>query len=608
MTRKNYTNFSSSFKLLFLSWFEKPSINRKITITLIILSFIASIVTFLVFSNSLPYVKSNSSIAITVLTIDVILLLFLCFKVVRRIIKIWSDRKKGYVGSKISTKFVLVFSLLALTPTIIVTIFSSLFFNLGMKTWFSDKILRVFEQSNIVADAYLDEHRENLRSDIIGISQEINKSFDVIFLDLNKLSEYINSQVYLRELTEVFIFKNNGALIAKAGFTISSTPDLITENELLSAENGDIIFTSKRSDRLRALIKLTSIKDSYLSIGKFVDPKIISQVNSVKAATRSYNEVLSKRKQIEINFYIVFILITLLILLIAILIALYFADNLISPISNLIRTSNLIKKGNLSAKVPQVSTKDEMGLLIKTFNQMTNTLKNQQNELRKRERNSAWSDIARRIAHEIKNPLTPIQLSAEYLKKKSTSKKYSEYAETIVKQVSSIEKMVDEFAKFARLPSPKFSKCDLNKLCKDLVVFHQNANPNIHFSLKSRKMIIANIDESQITMALNNIIKNSIESINEKYKKIKNFGHIKIDIVNKSKIINIKINDNGIGLPNSNLKNKILEPYITTKEKGTGLGLAIVLKIIQEHNGNFNIANTKTNNGSTSLIELPKNI
>ena len=189
----------------------------------------------------------------------------------------------------------------------------------------------------------------------------------MIFLDLNKLYEFVTSQVSSRELTELFIFKKNGAVIAKAGFTISSTPDLITENELILAESGDVIFTSKRTDRLRALIKLKTIKNAYLSIGRFVDPQIINQINSVKTATKSYNELIKKRTKIEINFYIVFILISLLILLIAILIALYFADNLITPISNLIRTSNLIKKGNLSVQVPQVSTKDEMGLLIKTF-------------------------------------------------------------------------------------------------------------------------------------------------------------------------------------------------------------------------------------------------
>ena len=143
-------------------------------------------------------------------------------------------------------------------------------------------------------------------------------------------------------------------------------------------------------------------------------------------------------------------------------------DTLIKPITDLIKTSNKIKSGNLSVKVPQISTKDEMSLLIKTFNEMTQKLKSQRIELKKRERNAAWSDIARRIAHEIKNPLTPIQLSAEYLKSKSKSKEDKSYADTIIKKVSSIKNMVDEFSMFAKLPSPKFGTIKLNKLCSDL--------------------------------------------------------------------------------------------------------------------------------------------
>ena len=245
---------------------------------------------------------------------------------------------------------------------------------------------------------------------------------------------------------------------------------------------------------------------------------IMNQVNSVRIAANSYNDLLSQKNRIEIHFYIVFVLINLLILFIAILIGLAFADNLINPITNLINTSNLIKKGNLKAKVPQINTKDEMSLLIKRFNEMTSTLGKQRTELGKRERNSAWSDIARRIAHEIKNPLTPIQLSAEFLKKNSKSSEYRNYASIIVKQVSSIEKMVDEFSKFARLPKPIFNKCDLNLICSELFLLHKKANPMIDFSIKSNSQkIYCNVDGSQISMAINNLIKNSIESINQKY-------------------------------------------------------------------------------------------
>ena len=441
------------------------------------------------------------------------------------------------------------------------------------------------------------------------MANAIDNQFDFIFLDVKELNDFIDKQVEMRKLTESFIIKRNGVVIASGGFLISLTPDIITEVEMSQADEGSVIFTSKRSDRVRALIKLDKIKNSYLVVGRFVDPMIMNQVNSVRIAANSYNDLLSQKNRIEIHFYIVFVLINLLILFIAILIGLAFADDLINPITNLINTSNLIKKGNLKAKVPQINTKDEMSLLIKRFNEMTSTLEKQQTELRKRERNSAWSDIARRIAHEIKNPLTPIQLSAEFLKKNSKSSEYRNYASIIVKQVSSIEKMVDEFSKFARLPKPNIGKCNLNQMCKDLLLLHKKANPMIHFSIKSNKsQIHFNADESQISMAINNIIQNSIESVNQKHNKSKkNSGQISLLISKKLKKIIVQVNDNGIGLPNSNVKDRILEPYITTKSKGTGLGLAIVLKIIEQHNGTFSIFNNKIN-GASSLIELPKNI
>ena len=594
---------------IIIFWLQKPSRNRKITISLLVLSFIFSIVTYLVFTNSLPLIETTSAIAVTTLTIDVILLFLICFKVIRKILLTWIERKKGIVGSKISTKFILTFALIVLIPTITLATFSSLFFNIGMKNWFNDRVLKITEQSNIVADAYLKEYQEKIKSDALIISKDIDENFNTIFLNLKKLNIYINSQIETRELTEAFVFKKGGIVLAKAGFTITATPDLITEYELLAADSGEIILTSKRKDRVRALIKLKKVQNTYLSIGKFIDPQIINQIEDIKNQSIIYKNLFDQRKRIETNFYMVFFLISLLILLISILVSLLFADNLINPITNLIKTANKIKSGNLSAKVPQISSKDEMSLLIKTFNQMTERLKDQRSELQKRERNAAWSDIAQRIAHEIKNPLTPIQLSAEYLKSKSKNKEDKSYANTIIKKVSSIESMVDEFSKFAKLPKPILENIKLNKLCSDLILFYQNSNQNIKFTYTNiNKDVHIKVDENQISMVITNLIQNSIESINEvKLKKGIFNGKINLSIyLKQSNFYVIKIDDNGVGLPKSFPKNKILEPYITTKKTGTGLGLAIVLKIIKEHNGNFYI-NTKKN-GTSAIIELPKNI
>ena len=606
---KNYSLFSTFFlKLITIIslWFKKPSTNRKITILLIFLSFVASIITYLVFTNSLPYIKTTPTIAITTISIDVILLLVLCFKVIRKIIQTWADRSKGKVGSKISTKFILTFALLVLIPTITLSIFSSLFFNISMKGWFNERVLRIAEQSNIVAEAYYKEHLQNIKSDASTMGKEIDEEFNTIFLDLNKLNNFIYTQIKLRELTEAFIFRKGGAVLAKGGFTISTTPDVITGFDLIEADTGEIVLTSKRKDRVRALIKLQNIQNTYLSVGRFIDPQIIAQIQSVKDESMVYKKLYEQKSKIQTNFYMVFILISLLILLISILIGLLFADTLITPITNLIKTSNQIKSGNLSVKVPQISTKDEMSLLIKTFNEMTRKLKSQRIELKKRERNAAWSDIARRIAHEIKNPLTPIQLSAEYLRSKSKNKEDKSYADTIINKVATIENMVDEFSKFAKLPKPKFDNINLNKLCSDLMLFHKKSNKNINFiSPNTKNRFFMNVDELQMSMAISNIIQNSVESINEyKIKNQKLIGKIKLSIYFKKNYVYIKIEDNGGGLPKNFPKNKILEPYITTKKNGTGLGLAIVLRIIEEHSGNFFIKDNKV--GTSTLIELPR--
>ena len=364
------------------AWLEKPSINRKITIFLIILSFFASIITYLVFSNSLPYIKTTQTIAISTLTIDIILLAALFFKVIKKIVQTWIERKKGTVGAKISSKFILTFALLALIPTITLATFSTFFFNIGMKGWFNDKMLSMTEQSNSIAEAYLKEHQENIKNDALAISKEINEKFNTIFVDLNKLNSYLKSQTDSRELTEAFIFKKDGVVLARAGFTVSTTPDLITDYELIEVESGKVILTSKRKDRVRALVKLEKIQNTFLSIGRFIDPQIIGQIQNVKEAATNYKRLFDERKKIEANFYMVFILISLLILLISILVGLLFADTLIKPITNLIKTSNEIKSGNLSIKVPQISSKDEMSLLIKTFNEMTEKLKLQRIELK----------------------------------------------------------------------------------------------------------------------------------------------------------------------------------------------------------------------------------
>ncbi len=210
------------------------------------------------------------------------------------------------------------------------------------------------------------------------------------------------------------------------------------------------------------------------------------------------------------------------------------------------------------------------------------------------QRTSAWADVARRIAHEIKNPLTPIQLSAERLKRR-----YSKHIEdrrdvfdnctdTIIRQVQDIGRMVDEFSSFARMPKAHLAPEDIVELLRQNVFMMRVGYPDIGFVLSSRldahEPLVATLDRRLIAQALTNVLKNAVESIRQRHGHDLPPGEIHIDLRADKSLITIDIEDNGIGLPSQN-RERLLEPYMTTREKGTGLGLAIVNRIMEEHGG-----------------------
>jgi two-component system nitrogen regulation sensor histidine kinase NtrY len=263
----------------------------------------------------------------------------------------------------------------------------------------------------------------------------------------------------------------------------------------------------------------------------------------------------------------------------------------------LIIASSNIGRGNLNTKVPEIKADKDMEILNKNFNLMTDQLRAQQKKLIINERHEAWESLARKLAHEIKNPLTPIQLTIDRLKSKYSNKLEIEQKEDftkslkiIGKQIKQIENLVNEFSDFARMPKPILKDNNVISLIKDNINLIKELDNEIEIKFKSNKTeIIFNSDSEQLSRVFFNIIKNSIESIHEK--KINNIDFKgKIDIILNENILDIDfvIIDNGIGfsLFADNVKD-ILNPYFTTKEKGTGLGLAIVNKTINDHNGSI---------------------
>ena len=283
-------------------------------------------------------------------------------------------------------------------------------------------------------------------------------------------------------------------------------------------------------------------------------------------------------------------------LFISISIAIRFSSRFFRSINNLILASTSIGKGNLDIKVPEVKTDKDLEILNKNFNEMIRKLKDQQEKLIINERHEAWGSLARKLAHEIKNPLTPIQLTIDRLKNKYSSDlteknndEFKENLKIINNQIKQIEKLVNEFSDFARMPKPIFQKNDLIILMKDNIKLLQELDETIKIDFKNNiKQILFNSDKEQLSRVFLNLIKNSIESIQQKTEKVSNFNKIiAIELNDLDSHISLIINDNGIGFKDLNNIKEILNPYFTTKKQGTGLGLSIVNKIINDHNGNI---------------------
>jgi two-component system nitrogen regulation sensor histidine kinase NtrY len=234
--------------------------------------------------------------------------------------------------------------------------------------------------------------------------------------------------------------------------------------------------------------------------------------------------------------------------------------------------------------------KQVIGFVV-TFDDMT--------ELLLAQRNTAWADVARRIAHEIKNPLTPIQLSAERLKRKyskeiiSDRDTFEQCTDTIVRQVTDIGRMVDEFTDFARMPNPVFAETDLSAICLHAVLLQENAHPEVLIkSCFSDSTPLTACDGGLISQAVTNLLRNAIEAIEgrtipESGKRLSR-GEIYVSLSSDKNFIRIIVEDNGRGLP-ENKRDRLTEPYVTTRARGTGLGLAIVKRIMEQHDGTLNI-------------------
>jgi len=573
------------------------------------------ILTFFVFIDQ-NFIKSKNIDLQLLLIVDLVLVLIFFLLILKQIFTITRGQNNKGISSKANTRYVAFFSIATLFPSILIAIFSLILFSVTLEKYLDKKITTAVNNSYDIAKNYVDEVRNVIEADILLVALDVNRQVNIFYDNPNYFKNLLRNQRLLRRLDEIHIIDGSGKQI------ISSVADVALEYlppqekafELLSAENRPIKITDAITNRSSALLKLNNYIDTYLYIVKFLDPKIINYLKETEQAINFYYTVENKRTGIKITFALIYILVVTLLLFLSITIALRFASSFFKPISNLISASENISAGNLDTKVPLIESDEAITQLNKNFNLMIDRLKSQQEKLLSAERHEACENVTRKLAHEIKSPLTPIQLSIDrlrekYLKEISNDKEnFEKYLKTINKQIKDIEKLVDEFSDFARMPKPILQKIDLKEIINNNLDLVNLPNQDIIFNFSSKiKNTYINADQEQLNRVFINLIKNSIESLQEKSKKDADFTKkIDIDIREKSNYTICRIDDNGSGFSKVDL-NRIVKPYFTTKTYGTGLGLAIVNKIINDHEGKINFL-TLSSGGARVEIILPKNV
>jgi len=585
--------------------------NYKWVIASSLVCIIFGLLTFFTFINQ-SFIALNDYNLQTLLVIDLILLIIFFTLIIYETYKILKVRRKRKLGSETSLRYIIFFSTTTLLPSIIIAVFSLILFNVGLQNYFDKKIKTVVNNSSEVAKNYYAEVRDSIESDILLVNLDVNAKPSLFYENPEIFARLLASQRLLRRLDEVHLLDSAGNIIMSSvidsSLKLVVPPDEAFERSL---SGKPIRIVDAKTNRTSALVKLTNFIDTYLYIVKFMDPKLINYIKETDTAVSFYYNVQESKTGIKITFAVIYLLVVSLLLFLSIIISINFASRLTVPIFNLIGASEKISTGDLNAKVPFVDADKEFQKLNENFNSMIDKLQKQQDKLLVSERHAAWESVARKLAHEIKNPLTPIQLSIDRIKEKYLNKvedennNFSTYLNTITKQIKDIEHLVNEFSDFARMPKPIMKKIDLNKVIFRSLNLLKLSEENIIFEVsENKKNLKIKGDEEQLNRVFINLIKNSIESIHEKKTKNVVFkGKIKVDIKGDSDYIYVEIRDNGIGFDEVN-KAKMLTPYYTTKKKGTGLGLAIVTKIINDHNSTILFNSIK--DGAQVEITIPK--
>ena len=718
----------------FAKWSIRTRLRDRLVIALIIASVASGFATYAAMTRS-PFFSSDPTTVMILSLLDLGFLVTLGTVVTHRLYTIWQRRDRNMAGSKLQVRMITVFTLLAVAPAMLVAMFAAAFFYFGVETWFSDHVRTSINESLEVAQAYLEEHKQVLRADALAMANDLNHQAPLLSQDPVRFNEAVSAQAYLRNLTEVIVFDGSGKILARSGLTFALTFEPITDEMRAKAQQGDVVLlVSDNDDRVRALLRMDNFVDTYLFVGRPVEPKVLAHMATTQKAVSEYKQLEGKRSGLQATMMLIFVVVALLLLLAAVWFGLNFATRLTRPIGDLISAADRVRGGDLSARVNEVTREsdDELELLARAFNRMTSQLeaqrsdlidanrqldfrrlfseavlsgvsagvigldarghinlmnasaagffgigdptlfngkslgalspeiqqiidqmargvelKNDQVEIRRphqamrtilvrvsseragaevkgyvvtfddvsdllsAQRKAAWADVARRIAHEIKNPLTPIQLSAERLRRKyakeitTDPEVFLTCTDTIVRHVEDIGRMVDEFSAFARMPAPVIKPIELKDICRQTLFLQSSGRGDISYSQAIPvDACVVECDARQIAQALTNLLKNAAEAIDSRNPPLDGAlpkGKIFMRLSFDEQTVTLAVEDNGKGLPVEDRHN-LTEPYVTTRQKGTGLGLAIVKKIMEDHSGRLELEDRPWGGAIVSLI------
>ena len=717
-------------------------IGKIVTLLLAAGAIALGIATFVLLSGGLPIVL-QPRVVVALMVANLTVLLVLGALLAARITRVWVERRRGFAGSRLHIRLVLLFAGVAIVPTIVVAVFAAAFFNLGIQAWFNDRVRTALQESLKASQGYLEEHRNNIRADALGMANDLSRAGRILVDDPDSFAQMLAAQTALRGLMEAVIFEPvTGQVVASAGVMGGLGTEAPPAEATELARNGEVaVLDAGDGTRVRAIVQLNAVPPLMLLIDRPIDTEILDHMHATERVVADYDRLDQNRFGLQITFIVIFALVALLVLCAAVLIGLVMATQIARPIGRLILAAERVRSGDLDTRVPETAGEDEMAGLSRAFNRMTGQLSAQRSELmdayrqiderrrftetvlsgvsagvigldaeglielpnhaaselvgrethgrdrpparrdragvgrpdrrchrrlcrrgraspkcrscrrtRKRilivrigadrtasrtsgfvvtfdditelqaaQRTAAWADVARRIAHEIKNPLTPIQLSAERLKRRFTKEitsdpeTFTQCADTIVRHVGDIGRMVDEFSAFARMPQPVMRLEDVGRIARDTLVLQRAARPEIAWDVRIPDAgPIAMCDRRLIGQALTNLVQNATDAIamrpraeTETGADNNGAGHICVDTVEAHAAeLRIAVADDGVGLPEED-RERLTEPYVTHKAKGTGLGLAIVRKIMEDHGGGLTLEDRPGGPGAVAVLILP---